>query len=323
MKTYSIIYLLGFSLLPIRFSSCADRVPDPSLDSLWVRDAQNPILRDEFQSGGYESASDGHIFYDETGQLYMIYSGDTDGYSSIKLAKGNSISEWERDQSLLFEPNSLELDIEKETAFYHKSQNGKHQIYYIGYTDSTYQSQIFLAEADEIEGPYRQIAEPIIARGNLAEQEVYCITSPSVIEHDSLLYIMFLGWNASPQEVTEVWTIGATSSDDGYTWSDFQLVETPIGMEGQVTKAADGSFVAVRTSDYANSEALFYATSPHPFGPWEANETPILLKDFSDLEKDEIIAPQITFDPITGEEYLFYTGADHQKGWWMMLAREE
>jgi len=49
----------------------------------------------------------------------------------------------------------------------------------------------------------------------------------------------------------------------------------------------------------------------------------ILKKNGSILEKDEIIVPQITFDPQAGEEYLFYTGAGDQQGWWMMLAKRQ
>jgi len=82
------------------------------------------------------------------------------------------------------------------------------------------------------------------------------MTSPSIIEYSNTLYICFLGWDNSPYEVTEVWVIGATSTNNGHTWSNFQIIDTPIGMEGQ-----------------------------------------------------------ITFDPVSGEEYIFYTGADHEKGW--------
>ncbi|MEM6963400.1 MAG: hypothetical protein AAF573_01460 [Bacteroidota bacterium] len=300
-----------------------DTPPTPS-ESGWVRYEQNPILRDVYPGGAYESASDGHVFYDDEGRLKMIYSGDHEDRSSIKLASGNSLTDWSVTKPLLFEPNTLNLDINKETAFYRKAKNGKHQIFYIGYPDgTTYQSQIFLAEADSLEGPYTQIANPVVPRGEIAGKDVYLITSPSVVEHEDLLYMVFLGWNDDPQNVSNVWVIGATSGDDGYTWSNFQEVETPIGMEGQVTQAPDGSFVAVRTGEDLGMEALYYATSNHPFGPWDNDPDPILVEDGSILEKDEVIAPQITFDPQTGEAYLFYTGADHLTGWWMMLARKE
>lgn len=289
----------------------------------WVRDVQNPILRDFHTTENYQSASDGHVFY-HNNLLYMIYSGDANGVSSIKLARGNTINDWEVVGSLLSEPNSTQTDINKETSFYRKANSGKHQIYYIGYEDgNTYQSQLFLAEANAIEGPYTQLPNPIVARGIIANKNVYLITSPSVVEHNGILYLMFIGWNNAPEQVTEVWIFGATSTDDGHTWSNFEIINTPIGMEGQVTKTPEGNFVAVRTADYNGEEALFYATSNHPYGPWTTSETPILTKDNSNLEEDEIIAPQITFDNQTGEEYLFYTGSKHEEGWWMLLAKKE
>lgn len=315
-----ILLLLGCNL----FLCCNDD-NDSAIDtseSKWIRNAHNPILRDFYENEDYQSASDGHIFY-HNNELYMMYSGDANRFSSIKLAKGNSLTDWEVLGSVLSQPNSENTDIQKETAFYRRANNGKHQIYYIGYEDSTYKSQIFLAESNTINGNYQQIPIPIIPRGTIAGKNVYLITSPSVVEHDGLLHMMFIGWNDSPENVTEVWMIGATSIDDGYTWSDFQIVDTPIGMEGQVTKTPDGNFVAVRTGDYNGEEALFYATSNHPFGPWVSEDKPILSKNGSDLEKDEIIAPQITYDQQTGQEYLFYTGANHQFGWWMMLATKE
>lgn len=319
MKAFSQISLLLISLF---LFGCDE---NESLDTgEWKRDANNPVFRDIYAGGAYQSASDGHIFYDENGALHMIYSGDVNDKSSIKLAKGTSLTEWKAEKPLLFEANNTGLDINKETAFYRKSKNGKHQIYYIGYPDeNTYQSQIFLAEADQLEGPYKQMDQPIIPRGEIAGKFVYLITSPSVVEHDGKLHIVFIGWNKAPAEVDNIWIIGATSEDEGHTWSDFQLVDTPIGMEGQLTKTPDGQFIAVSTQEYKNSQGLFYAKSAHPFGPFETNETPIISRDNSELEKDDIIAPQITFDPNTGKEHLFYTGAEYQKGWWMMLATKQ
>ena len=269
-------------------------------------------------------ASDAHVFFDENSSLKMIYTGDVNEVVSIKLATGNSWTDWEKVTPLLYEPNSAGTDVYKETAFYRKSSTGKHQIYYIGYeSEDTYESQIFLAEADSLTGEYYQYPQPVIPKGIIAGEDVYCMTSPSIIEYDGELYIVFIGWNAHPNEVTMVWMIGAKSTDEGHTWTDFQLVDTPIGMEGQVTKTPDGSFIAVSTGDYENTEAIFYATANHPFGPWNENDEPILKQAGAPYEKDEIIAAQITIDENTGEQYLYYTGANHQKGWWIMLATIE
>jgi len=317
--------ILKIALVAIMFCiaiSCEDITnSSPDQTSEWVRDSQNPVLRDPYPIENYESASDGHVFYDDDGNLNMIYSGDSGGNSSIKLARGKSMSDWEVDSAILDQPNSANLDINKETSFYRKSNTGKHQIYYIGYQDSTYKSQIFLAESDNLEGPYTQIPTPVVPRGEIVGKDVYCMTSPSIVEHEGKLYIIFIGWNNSPYEVTEVWVIGAISEDDGHTWSDYRMVDTPIGMEGQLTKLADGSFVAVRTGEYMDKEAIMYGTSKHPFGPWDNHAKPIITPMDDVLEKDEIIAPQITIDQNTGDEYLFYTGVDYLKGWWMMVAK--
>ena len=149
------------------------------------------------------------------------------------------------------------------------------------------------------------------------------MTSPSVFEHNGLLYLTFIGWNDSPNKVSEIWTLGATSSDDGHTWSNFQEIETKIGMEGQVTKARDGTFYSVHTGDYKKNEGVFISHSNNPFTGWSTVKKPILLKAGAPYEEDEIIAPQLIFDPATGKKRVFYTGADHKKGWWIMTATEK
>ena len=302
-----------------------DESPPPTeLASEWTRDTENPVFRDVIPTENYQAASDPHVFYDEDDALRMVYTGDVDGVASIKLARGTSLNEWEVHRTLLFEVGPSGKDVSKETAFYRKAANGKHQIYYIGYEDeASYQSEVYLAEADALEGPYTQMDAPVVPRGTSAGKEVYLITSPSVVSHQGQLYMSFLGWNNAPEAVTEVWVIGATSTDGGHTWSDFKLVDTSIGMEGQVTKINDSTFVSVRTSDFNGKEAIYLGQASHPFGPWEELPDPILVQEEPTLEKDEIIAPQITIDPTSGEQYLYYTGADYQTGWWVMLAREK
>jgi len=313
------IFLVFFA-----FVSCnEEKLPDNQFSSDWERSSENPVFRDFIANENYQVASDPHVFYDEDGSLKMIYSGDVAGVSSIKLAERNNQDDWEKKRALLFEVGPSGKDINKETAFYRKSANGKHQIYYIGYADEeSYQSEIYLAEADELSGPYIQMDSPVVPRGNIAGKEVYLITSPSVVQHKGKLYMSFLGWNNSPNEVTEVWVMGAISTDEGLTWKDFQIVDTRIGMEGQVTKVKDDEFISVRTASFQDKEAIFYATSSEPFGPWEELPMPILVQQDPVFEKDEIIAPQITVNPKTGEEYLYYTGADYERGWWVMLAKK-
>ncbi len=311
-------FLFAASLL---FPSCEG---DESIDLVlteWTREA-SPVLRDLILSENYQAASDAHVFMDGD-SLRMIYTGDKDGKPAIKLAYSNALNDWSPSSTLLGSIGPSGLDAHKETGFYRKASSGKHQIYYIGYdSEATYEAQIFLAEADSIKGPYTQMDAPIVAKGTIAAKNVYCMTSPSVVEHQSTLYMTFIGWDNSPNFVTEVWVMGASSEDEGHSWSNFQIVDTKIGMEGQVTKIDSTRYVAVRTGEYDDREGIFYATASHPFGPWIEKENPILVQAGPPLEKDEIIAPHIFIEPMSGEEILFYTGADHSMGWWIMMARK-
>jgi beta-xylosidase len=296
-----------------------------SLES-WTRHPDNPVYRDEIP--GYEVASDGHVFFDPSGQLRMIYTGDTDDHTSIKMAVGSSFDTWEEVGTIL--PGDTTPGGErsgKETAFYHYAEAiDTHQIYYIGYADgdsqNAYEAEIYLARADSVEGPYEMADTPIVPNGSHAGHEVHLMTSPSVVEHEGDLYLTFIGWDAPPDVVTEIWMMGAVSTDNGQTWSAVEEVETPIGVEGQVTKGPDGMYYALRTGDYRRDEAIYLARGEHPFGPYnDAFEEPVLTKDSWRWEGDEIIAPQVTFDPTQKRAFLYYTGARHLRGWWMMVAQ--
>lgn len=314
--TKYIIILASLFFLSCEKSTVID-VGDPE----WTREME-PVLRDSIADIDYQVASDAHVFMDGNTPR-MIYTGDDNDKPAIKLATYNSLNSWEPSTTLLGNDGLPGPDANKETAFYRKAANGKHQIYYIGYEDEeTYEAQIFIAEADSLMGPYIRRSEPVIAKGLIAGKDVYLITSPSVVEHQNTLYMTFIGWNDSPENVTEVWVIGASSKDDGYTWGDFQLVDAKIAMEGQITRVNDDQYISVRTGDFENGEAIFYSTASHPFGPWTEKKTPILVQAGHPFEKDEIIAPQIFVDPISGEKVLYYTGADHLKGWWIMMAKE-
>jgi predicted cupin superfamily sugar epimerase len=313
--------IYSFLIILLAFQSCEKDEPNVIDFTEWNRE-ENPVLRDSIINENYQVASDAHVFMDGD-SLKMIYTGDENGKPAIKLANANAIDDWTPSGTLLGAVGPSGLDSHKETGFYRKTANGKHQIYYIGYdNEATYKAQIFLAEADALNGQYTQMNAPVVAKGLIAGKSVYCMTSPSVVEHQGTLYMNFIGWDNSPNNVTEVWVMGATSKDNGHTWNDFQIVETRIGMEGQVTKVNENEFVAVSTGDFGDKEAIFYSTASHPFGPWTESENPILVQAGPPFEKDEIIAPHIFIDPATNEEILFYTGADYAKGWWIMMAKE-
>lgn len=312
--------IILFAILGQVLIGCNKHEP---LETDWKRHGE-PVLKDFIEEANYYVSSDAQIFFDESGQLYMIYSGEDNEVPSIKYATGNSFTDWTIQGGLISNTLPSGLNAFKETAVYLLAPNGKHQIYYIGYPDEElYEANIFLAEADNITGPYTTIETPIVSKGLLGGKDVYTMTSPSVVEHEGVLYMSFIGWDNSPAEVTEVWILGCTSNNNGATWSEVAEVDSPIGMEGQVTKGPDGRFYAVATGEYNKKrEGIYYAESDHPFGPWSSSTTPILTQIGKPYETDEIIAPQICFDPVTNKKHLFYTGANHKKGWWIMMASE-
>lgn len=308
------LLFLFVTILPLVSISC-------ELGKNWKRHT-GAVLRSPI-GFGYEVAGDPHAFQTPTGEWRMVYSADDKDQISIRLAKQNDNGEWDEGPVLLGPSKGHNKPFSKETAFYRLSSSGEHQIYFIGYEDEkTYQSEVYLAVSDQLEGPYKILPDPVISRGRIAGRHVYLITSPSIIDVGGQLAMTFLGWDDF-ENVTEVWSFVAISKDDGRTWSGFRDVEIPIGMEGQITKTPDGRFAAVRTGEYEGSEAIFIACSNDVFGPYLEQEEPILIQQGPPWEVDEIIAPSLAYDSFSKQPTLFYVGADHRKGWWVMSAEIE
>lgn len=246
----------GMSDARVDVSMSSDSGPPPdggpafALEALsgWQRHGR-PILRDHDPSGVYEVAADPHVFRAEDGTLRMVYSGPQDGpdLATIKLATGRGPTDWTVTGVLLpgGESNAGGLDANRETAFYRRARSGRHQIYYIGYADEEeYAAQIFVAEADAIEGPYVLPDAPVIAVGEQAGNSVALMTSPSVVEHEGRLFMVYCAWDAFP-EPSAVWVHGAVSDDDGQTWTVVGEVDVPSCMEGALTVGPDGHFYGV------------------------------------------------------------------------------
>lgn len=279
-----------------------------------------PVLRDKIESENYEVASDPHVFIDDRNNLQMVYTGGGEEGPAIKLATGKNWKNWEFSKTLLGYDKDHKKPRNRETPFYRYSKAAKHQIYFIGYDDEeTYESEIYLGVSDYLKDGYKLVEYPVVKRGIIDNKKVEVITSPSIVEHEGQLYMTFLGWD-NIKDTQNVWVFGAISDDDGYTWHSIKEVSTPVGMEGQVTKTPDGKYVALKTSEYKNHEAIYLSCADHPFGPYKMLEEPILKRQGRPWEVDENQAPQITFDPATGDAYVYYAGADYKKGWWVMMA---
>jgi predicted GH43/DUF377 family glycosyl hydrolase len=310
--------MFRFALIGIVFSTSSPALA--CLPSEWTRH-DGPVFRDRMLFGLYEAASDGHVFVTDEGRVAMIYSGDDGGQSSIKLAFGTDWTTWEEWGALLGPSKQPDAITHKETAFYFRASSTDHRIYFIGYTDEdTYQSNVFMAQAPDLLGPWEIIPEPIIARGPTAGRDVYLITSPSVVAYDGGLVMAWLGWNGF-EDVTEVWSFTATTQLGSQVWHNIAETDIPIGMEGQITERPDGGFVAVATRETSTGEeGIFAFCADDPLGPWTPVPEPLLTLAGDRWEVDEIIAPSITYDPQTNEPYLFYTAAEHSRGWRMMMA---
>ena len=288
----------------------------------WQRSDKNPVLRDVMESEPfpYEGASDAHVFFDGR-KLKAIYSGDggQEG-SAIMLAHATSWENWQLKGRLNMPKSDDGWDYNQETAFHRKSKTGQHQVYYIGYpTEEDYEAHIFMAEAASLEGefsPSKRVLKPDMVKG----ADVYLFTSPSVVEHEDVLYMVAVGWDDF-KNVSNVWSIGAESRDDGQTWTNARIVDVPIAMEGQLTKGPDGYFYATRSSEYKDGEAIFIARAKHPLGPYQDFKGPALKRRGAPREVDGLTAPQLTFSPLSGWPYLYYLASDHKKGWWTMLAK--
>jgi hypothetical protein len=177
-----------------------------------------------------------------------------------------------------------------------------------------------MAQAPALIGPWTIHPEPVVDRGPTADRDVYLITSPSIVEHQGKLVMAWLGWNGF-EDVTEVWSFSATSNLNGLIWEDATETFVPIGMEGQITRRPEGGYVAVATRETeTGTEGIFASCADNPLGPWTPLPQPLLTLAKDEWEVDEIIAPSITYDQSTKRPYLFYTAAEHSRGWRMMMA---
>ena len=269
-----------------------------------------PVLRDPIPGAAYEVASDPHV----TGDA-MVYAGDDGGRIAIKLARRDGAG-WRPDRVLI--GSDVARPRFKETPYHRVAADGTHEIWFIGYDDeAAYRSEVFVARAAAIDGPYRVVPDPVVRLGTHDGHPVRVITSPSVVAHEGRLHLVFLGWDGF-EDVTVVRSFGAVSDDGGRTWSAPEVVDVPIGMEGAVTPASGGGFVAARTVEHGSGGAVALSDADHPFGPWVPREGFALVQAGLPWEADEIIGAQVAYE--AGRPVLYYTGADHAKGWWVMRA---
>ncbi len=281
-----------------------------SLDSLqnWVRHPKNPVF------AGNEIASDAHVWREAPGVYRMVYTDGVGDHQAIGMATSSDLVNWKpiADSE---HPNGIVLqgagpsgkDLHLETAFYRKANDGKHQIFYIGYPEeSAYHTAIYKAEASKVQGPYVRESDPVISwsAGGL---DATAMTSPTIVEHAGKLYMSYIGWEAYPDGPVHI--VGMTSTSDGRAWGDKVDLgwDDNFGVEAHMEKGPDGRFYRVGTvGDAQGNDVIALGQSDHPFGPFTQLPTPILTRE-GPGEDDSITAPNLLFQPETGTAYVHYT----------------
>lgn len=314
----------AFCLLALFLTACGGgsvtpdgapgEIPLGSLQN-WTRHPRNPI----FAGNGF--ASDPHVWEEAPGSYLMLYTTDWDDRQAIGMAASVDLVNWTPIADAQY-PSGIVLrgagpgglDSHLETAFYRKTDDGKHQIFYIGYTDeTTYRAAIYKAEASSARGPYTREAEPIIA-WSPGGADATAMTSPTIAEHDGVLYMSYIGWETYPDGPVHI--IGATSSTDGRSWEKQGDLgwDDIFGVEAHTEKGPDGRFYRVGVvADAQGKDAIALGRAEHPFGPFTVLPNPILTLG-GPGEGDSIMAPSLIFRPDSGTAYMLYTAVD-TGGW--------
>lgn len=299
-------------------SGCSDSsnpaAPGPSLSN-WVRHPNNPIF------GGQWFLSDPHVWEESPGNYRMVYTDANGDYQAIAMATSTDLVNWTPVSNsqypygvILQGPGPGGQDPHLETAFYRKANDGMHQIFYIGYMDeAAYHSAIYKAEATNIQGPYTREIDPVIP-WTPGGPDSWAMTSPSIVEHDGALYMVYTGWEAYPDG--PVTNMGATSSTDGRSWVKLGALswDDVFGVEAHTEKGPDGRFYRVGiTSDDQGGDIIELGHATHPFGPYTTLPDPILAPGGPGVEEgDTIMAPCLLF--VNQTAYLYYTAID-TGGW--------
>ncbi len=179
-----------------------------------------------------------------------------------------------------------------------------YRMYYAGYregeSDNDHVENYEIGLATSLDGIHftrhpQSIDHPILARdtSNDHSNDRHAITSPGVVYHDDMFYMIYAGWN-----VTDDWTganagiriMGATSSD-GINWSK---LSTPIILPSEVTYSPDineasllissdgywyilfstGSSIGIaRATNFSNTYDIYPEAIVTPEFSWESEVT--------------------------------------------------
>lgn len=284
-----------------------------SLLSTWTRASGNPI----FGGTSGDFAADPHVWEESPGVYYMVYTTDFGGAQAIGMARSTNLLTWTPitspqygSQYVIRGNGPAAGQNNQETAVHLKTASGQHQIYYIGYDNElVYAAQIYRATASSVEGPYTRESAPVIPFGAPGSYDDGAMTSPTIVEHEGKLYMVYIAWDDIPSGAPNVINAGAISTDDGVTWAKSGKLDWSgiFGVEAHIEKGPDGKFYRVGTETPAGSDVLSVGVASHPFGVYTKLASVLTLGGASVGEVDSITGGTLLFNTNTRRVYMYYS----------------
>lgn len=304
-------------LLPQRVGRPQRPTTTPILSRLssWTRQAPSPL----FGGTAGNFAADPHVWATGPDSYMMLYTTGYLGTQALAMAQSSNLINWtpitspQYGSEYVIRGNGPAAgQNNQETAWYHRTQNGQHHIYYIGYDSlATYQAQIYRATASSLFGPYVREASPVIPFGAPGSYDDSAFTSPSIASYNGILYMTYTAWADSPMGASPgVVTGAAYSSNDGATWTKFGVIDwaDTFGVEASVHHGLDGYYYRISTETFASQDILSLGIASHPLGPYLTKQAGILTIGGAGVgEVDSITAGSLFFHPTQPRVYLFYS----------------
>lgn len=144
------------------------------------------------------------------------------------------------------------------------------------------------------------------------------ITDPTIVDMGGVLHMVYTGWcildcvqNGGEMAV---YTLKATSTNKGRTWTKLGLLEWQIpGMHQDIVLDADGGYSVFYGVDGAcnfTRIGIMRARGAHPFGPFVPDASPIFCMGTQTFETDGFDGGFPTVINDGGVGRLYYTGVD-------------
>lgn len=199
----------------------------------------NPVL----EHGDPGSWDEGNIIWSfmftEDNTYYLYYSSSNDIWNepcSIGLAISTDGYEFEKVDDPIFEPDGTGFDAYSVSFSVVIKYNGDYLLYYSGQPNpgSALGTYIGRAIADNPEGPWVPLNDPILELGSTGEWDSQTITPESVIVTDTGLLMFYSGnLGNTPSQV------GMAISTDGINWTKYddpQTIQIPYSESDPVLK---------------------------------------------------------------------------------------